>query len=119
MPSLRDEFQRIFGALAYEEPPLTPDRYRGIEMDRLARIIIPIVEGQIGSFLKDHPEMAACYAVKVLRGKTKAQMLTDSIAKRISRQLLCSQVRGWLTSALGATNESPEPVTGELTPPQR
>mgnify|MGYP001586950427 CR=1 FL=1 len=67
-------------------------------MDPLERIIRPIVEGQVRSFLHDHPEIADAHAGKLRPGVTKAEALTGSIAKRIIRDLLCAETRVRLAS---------------------
>ena len=55
----------------------------------LTRVIKPIVEGQIMSFLHDHPGVARSWRGKLANGKTQAQAIRDSLAKRITRDLLC------------------------------
>lgn len=74
--------------------------------DPLARVIAPIVEGQIRSFLHDHPEIAAAHAGKRRPGRTQTDALVDSIAKRIVRDLLCADTRVRLVAA------ALEPSTG-------
>jgi hypothetical protein len=59
----------------------------------LERIIRPIVEGQIRSFLHDHPEVADGWAGKLPDGKSKAMAVKDSLAKRIVRDLVCPETR--------------------------
>ena len=63
------------------------------------RIIRPIVEGQVRSFINDHPEVLD--AVKWFKPrKDKRQTLVNSITKRIVRDLLCEQTLMRLGSAL-------------------
>ena len=57
-------------------------------MEQIGKIIRPIVEGQIRSFLHDHPEVAQSWTGKLPNGKTKAMAIKDSLAKRITRDLL-------------------------------
>lgn len=80
-------------------------------MEPLERIIRPIVDGQIMSFLHDHPVVAeACdWAWK----QSKAETLKNSLGKRITGDLLCPQTRMRLVAAVlelsrGAAGESEE-----------
>ena len=68
--------------------------------DALANVIKPIVEGQIRSYLSDHPEIAEAYSAKRPEWKSKTQALTDSLAKRIVRDLLCAETRVRLVGAI-------------------
>lgn len=69
--------------------------------DQLEKVIRPIVEGQIRSFIADHPGMLK--SVDWYRPRDdKATTLTNSIAKRIIRDLLCEQTRVRLVAALVA-----------------
>ncbi len=70
------------------------------ELTDLDRVIRPIVEGQIISFLKDHPEIAEAWTGKLPPGKTKPHAVKDSLAKRISRDLGCPDTRVRLMKAL-------------------
>lgn len=68
--------------------------------DPLARIIQPIVEGQIRSFLIDHPEVAAAWPGKLKPDIDKRTAIVNSLAKRISQDLLCPDTRVRLMAAL-------------------
>lgn len=58
----------------------------------LERIIRPIVEGQLRSFVHDHPEVAD--HVKWYKpGPDKRVVFVNSVAKRILRDLLCGRTR--------------------------
>lgn len=60
--------------------------------DPLEKIIRPIVEGQIRGFLKEHPAVLA--NVDWYKKRTdKATTFTNSLAKRITRDLLCDGTR--------------------------
>lgn len=68
-------------------------------MDQLETIIRPIVEGQIRSFINDHPEVAE--AVNWYKPRLdKAETLVGSLSKRICRDLLCASNRARLEAAL-------------------
>ena len=69
-------------------------------MRDLAKIISPIVEGQIRSFLHDHPEVADAWTGRLSPGKTKVMAVKDSLAKRIVRDLLCDGTVARLRTAL-------------------
>ena len=67
--------------------------------DPLEKIIRPIVEGQVRSFINDHPEVVE--AVNwYKRREDKRTTLINSIAKRIIRDLLCLTTRARLATAL-------------------
>jgi len=68
--------------------------------DPLERVIRPIVEGQIVSYLNDHPEIAEAYTGKRYDGRSKAAALKNSLAKRIVRDLLCADTRVRLEAAV-------------------
>lgn len=71
--------------------------------DPFAKIITAVVEGQIRSFIADHPEILT--GVNWYKPRSdKASTLTGSIAKRIISDLLCPQTRMRLEAALGATS---------------
>lgn len=60
--------------------------------DPLEKIIRPIVEGQIRGFLHEHPAVLA--NVDWYKKRTdKATTFTNSLAKRITRDLLCDETR--------------------------
>lgn len=68
----------------------------------LERVIRPIVEGQIKSFLDGHPEFVEAVTWFKPR-QDKKRTLINSIAKRIIRDLLCADTRVRLVAALGGT----------------
>lgn len=67
--------------------------------DQLARVIKPIVEGQIRSFLHAHPSVIEAVDWRFSQD-TKAEALVAGIAKRVNRDLLCPQTRVRLKAAL-------------------
>lgn len=73
----------------------------------LERIIRPIVEGQIRGFLKEHPGIVKAVDWYKPR-KDKATTFTNSLSKRIVRDLTCATVSARLETALLelATDES-------------
>lgn len=73
--------------------------------DELARIIKPIVEGQIRSFIHSHPAVAEAVDWRHSHD-TKQEALVSSIAKRVSRDLLCPQTRVRLKAALQSESEA-------------
>lgn len=78
-------------------------------MDALEKIIRPIVEGQIRGFLKEHPVIVE--AVDWFKPRAdKSVTLTNSLAKRIIRDLTCPMVRARLAAALlEDATETPRP----------
>lgn len=62
----------------------------------LARVIAPIVAGQVRSYINDHPDHFV-----VQRGRTHEQIAV-SISKRIINDLLCACTCARLTAALVA-----------------
>lgn len=68
-------------------------------MDPLERVIRPIVEGQIRGFLKEHPALIEAVDWYKPR-KDKAVTFTNSLAKRIIRDLTCATSRARLAAAL-------------------
>jgi hypothetical protein len=86
--------------------------------DSYEKIISRIVEGQIKSFLHAHPEVAEGWAGKRSPGKTKAMAVTDSLAKRITRELISPQVRAQIYSSGSGLpgNLPPDVSTGSLAP---
>lgn len=81
--------------------------------DPLERVIRPIVEGQIRGFLKEHPSVVA--AVDWYKKRPdKAVTFTNSLSKRIVRDLLCPTSRARLAAALvePATAAQPSPDCG-------
>jgi hypothetical protein len=65
----------------------------------LEAIIRPIVEGQIRGFLKEHPSVLQ--GVDWYKRRTdKATTFTNSLAKRIIRDLTCGNVAARLETAL-------------------
>lgn len=68
---------------------------------RLENVICPIVEGQIRHFLHEHPEVLA--NVNWYKGKkseSKATIFTNSLSKRIVRDLTCEMTIARLEQAL-------------------
>jgi hypothetical protein len=76
----------------------------------LERIIRPIVEGQIRSFLNDHPEVLIGVTRHKPWGKSQAEWVTDSLAKRIVRDLTC----GTTTARLAAFLVEASPANADL-----
>lgn len=74
-------------------------------MDKLEKIIRPIVEGQIRGFLKEHPPIVEAVDWYKPR-KDKETTFINSLAKRIVRDLVCPTSRARLAEALLA------PATG-------
>ena len=72
--------------------------------DPLARVITPIVEGQLRSYLHDHPEIAAAYIGK---WRPKGEGVVRSASKRILTDLLCAQTRVRLRAAVLAQTSEP------------
>ncbi len=78
-------------------------------MDPLEKIIRPIVEGQIRGFLKEHPPIVAAVDWYKPRKDDKATTFTNSLSKRIVRDLVCPIVRARLATALlECPTETPE-----------
>ena len=69
-------------------------------MDPVEKIIRPIVEGQIRGFLKEHPEILNHVSWFKPRQHDKATTFTNSLAKRIVRDLVCDATRARLEAAL-------------------
>jgi hypothetical protein len=86
-------------------------------MDQLERIIRPIVEGQLYSFVNDHPEILDAVDWYKPR-KDKRVTFVNSVAKRIVSDLLCPETRVRLEAALvevstaSAVNEEAGTATG-------
>jgi hypothetical protein len=80
-------------------------------MDAIEKIIRPIVEGQIRGFLKEHPVIVE--AVDWYKPRDdKAVTLTNSISKRIVRDLTCPTTRARLAVAfLACASEAPHHST--------
>lgn len=76
--------------------------------DELARIIKPIVEGQIRSFIHSHPAVAEAVDWRHSHA-TKQEALVSSIAKRVNRDLLCPQTRMRMQAALKPLREAADP----------
>ena len=71
-------------------------------MDDLEKVIRPIVEGQIRGFLKEHPNLIKAVDWYKPR-RDKETTFTNSLAKRIVRDLVCPTVRARLAKALSGT----------------
>lgn len=69
-------------------------------MSALERIIRPIVEGQIRGFLKEHPEVLKSVNWYKPRRGDPATTFTNSLAKRIVRDLTCGMTAARLEQAL-------------------
>jgi len=83
--------------------------------DKLARIIRPIVEGQIRGFCKEHP--GVLNAVDWYKGKKsdKTTTFVNSISKRIVRDLLCKANVDRIEDAFFEIWEKENPVVEALT----
>lgn len=81
--------------------------------DKLAKVIRPIVEGQIRSFIHSHPNITTGVDWRYSQA-TPSEALVASIAKRISRELLSDQTRVRLSAALGSGNPDGQPVAERL-----
>lgn len=69
--------------------------------DPLERVLRPVVEGQLRSLIRDHPSILT--GVDWYQGrKDKETTFVNSAAKRILRDLLCSDTRVRLVAAIGA-----------------
>lgn len=66
------------------------------------QLVRRIVEGQVKSFINDHPEIldTGTTSWKTPKGKARRDQLTDSIAKRVILDLTCEQTKAKLTKAL-------------------
>ena len=83
-------------------------------MDKLEKIVRPIVEGQIRGFLKEHPVIVEAVDWYPSR-KDKTQTFINSLSKRIVRDLTCPMVRARLAEALLETaTEAPKNLTVEM-----
>lgn len=95
---------------------MTPVSPTGERPDELERVIRPIVEGQLRSLVNDHPRILD--AVDWFKPRhDKAQTFVNSAAKRIISDLLCSETRMRLISALGGptTAETERGGSGRIT----
>lgn len=88
-----------------------------IPKDDYERIVSRVVEGQITSFLLAHPEIAEAVRWRHSH-KTKAEALTSSIAKRITRDLVCQQTRRRIEEALEVATEAPPTEHGTSAVPE-
>lgn len=77
--------------------------------DKLARIVRPIVEGQIRSFIHSHPNITTGVDWRYSQA-TPSEALVASIAKRIVRELLSDQTRVRLSAAMGKNDLDGQPV---------
>jgi hypothetical protein len=69
-------------------------------VNKIESIVRPIVEGQIMSFLNDHPYIADAVRRQGRPGKSKRDWLKDSLAKRIVNDLACGISTARLRAAL-------------------
>jgi hypothetical protein len=84
--------------------------------DDLAKIIRPIVEGQIRSFIHSHPNIVKGVDWRFSQD-TREEALVASIAKRVNRDLLSEQTRLRLAAVLGTNAPSSQTgVDPELAP---
>lgn len=67
---------------------------KGWPNDPVSRVVAPIVEGQVRSFINDHPEM-----ITPTRDTSYEQIIL-SLSKRIINDLLCANNRARLSAAL-------------------
>lgn len=83
--------------------------------EKLARIIRPIVEGQIRGFCKEHP--GVLNAVDWYKGKKgdKTTTFVNSISKRIVRDLLCKETVDRIEDAFFEIWEKENPAVEPLT----
>lgn len=79
-------------------------------MDPLEKIIRPIVEGQIRGFLKEHPEVLERVNWFKPRMHDPATTFTNSLAKRIIRDLVCEVTRARLEAVF--LEHEPEKTNG-------
>lgn len=77
--------------------------------DKLAKVIRPIVEGQIRSFIHSHPNIITGVDWRYSQA-TPSEALVASIAKRIVRELLSDQTRVRLSAAIGTEIPIGQPV---------
>lgn len=78
-------------------------------MDKLERVIRPIVEGQIRGFLKEHPQIVE--AVDWYKPRDdKATTFVNSLSKRIVRDLVCQVSKARLAAALLESSAEVPPV---------
>lgn len=68
-------------------------------MNAVEKVIRPIVEGQIRGFLKEHPKLVEAVDWYKPR-RDKAETFTNSLAKRIVRDLTCGTSTARLAAAL-------------------
>ena len=69
-------------------------------MDKFEKIIRRTVEGQIRGFLKEHPKVLDAVDWYKPRRDDKATTFTNSMSKRIVRDLCCATQRAALMDAL-------------------
>lgn len=70
-----------------------------LSTDPLERVLRPIVEGQVRSFVSDHPEVVKAVAW-YKRCEDNRTTFVNSVSKRILRDLLCADTRVRLINAL-------------------
>lgn len=74
-------------------------RIEEVIVDALERIIRPIVEGQIRGFLAEHPSVAEAVDWYKPR-KSKSDTFTNSLSKRIVRDLVCANSKARIKAAV-------------------
>lgn len=72
------------------------------QRDPLEAVIRPIVEGQLRSFVRDHPEVVPAVNWYNKEGRNPVDSFVGSIAKRIINDLLCEETRVRLMQAMVA-----------------
>lgn len=77
----------------------------------LEKIIRPIVEGQIRGFLKEHPVIVEAVDWYKPRRGDKATTFTNSLSKRIVRDLTCDMTIARLAAALLAGRTDVPPLS--------
>ena len=78
---------------------MTTNHGNGSDYDKIVR---RCVEGQIRSFLNDHPSIAEAVDWRFSH-KTKADALISSLGKRVIRELTCADTRSRIQAALAQT----------------
>ena len=87
-------------------------RLCGTFMTELEKIIRPIVEGQIRGFIKEHPSILSGVDWYKPR-QDRAVTLTNSLTKRIVRDLTCGMTAARLAAAFAGTC-SGDPPNGDV-----
>ena len=80
--------------------------------DNLAKIVRPIVEGQIRSFLHDHPVIAEAVDWRFSQSD-KVEALVASIGKRINRDLLSDHTRQRIEAVIASCRDDGKDVEAQ------